>query len=400
MNPSSLRTLMLCFGVIALSACGKSAEQPMAPPTPEVGVVQAQPSNTPLVQNQVGRLSSFRTADVRARVPGILLKRVYSEGSDVKTGQVLFEIDPAPLQAALAAAQANLAQAQATAVNNKAAAARAQALIGQHYVAQSDLDTALANERTANATVKQQQANVQAAQINLGYTKVTSPIDGRAGQQQVTEGALVGQTDATLLTTVDQIDPLYVNFTMSVADLGRMRSAASAGNVTLTDQDKATVQITLPDGSTYGEKGTLDFSDTSVNPNTGAVNLRALIPNKDRQLLPGMYVTIAANLGEQNKVFLIPQAAVARDTKGAYVLVVAQDGKVVRKNITAANVSAGNWIVTDGLAAGDQVIVSGLQTVKEGGQAKAAPYQPGQDPAGPSQGKPGPDGGKAPAGKQ
>jgi membrane fusion protein (multidrug efflux system) len=346
-----------------------------------------------LVQNQVGRLSSFRTADVRARVPGILLKRVYAEGSDVKTGQVLFQIDPAPLQAVLAAAQANLAQAQATAVNNKAAAARAQALIGQHYVSQSDLDTAMANERTANATVKQQQANVQSAQINLGFTKVVSPIDGRAGQQQVTEGALVGQSDATLLTTVDQVDPLYVNFTMSVADLGRMRSAATSGSVTLTDQDKATVQITLPDGSTYGQKGTIDFSDTSVNPNTGAVNLRALIPNKERQLLPGMYVTIAANLGEQNKIFLIPQAAVARDTKGAYVLVVGQDSKVARKNITAANSSGANWVVTDGLAAGDQVIVSGLQTVKEGGQAKAAPYQPGQDPAGP-------DGGKAPAGKQ
>lgn len=378
MKPLPLRTSLLCFGLIALSACGKKQEAPKAPPTPEVGVVQAQLSSAPLVQNQVGRLSAFRTADVRARVPGILQKRVYNEGSDVKAGQVLFIIDPAPLQAELDQSQANLASAQATALNNKAAADRARGLIGKNYVSRSDLDTAVANERTANAAVKQAQAAVQTARINLSYTKVESPIDGRASQQQVTEGALVGQGDTTLLTTVDQVDPLYVNFTVSIGDLATMRRAAASGGVTLRDQDKATVTITLPDGSTYDEKGTLDFSDTQVNPSTGAVSLRAVIPNKDRTLLPGTYVTIAADLGEQNKVFLIPQAAVARDTKGAYVMTVAGDGKVVRKNISAANTSGSNWIVTNGLATGDQVIVSGLQTVKEGGQAKASPYQPSQ----------------------
>jgi membrane fusion protein (multidrug efflux system) len=401
MKPLPLRTSLLCFGVIALSACGKGAEAPKAPPTPEVGVIQAQPSNTPLVQNLVGRLSPFRTADVRARVPGILLKRTYNEGSDVKTGQVLFEIDPAPLKAELDSAEANLAQAQATAVNNKAAANRARSLIGKNYVSRADLDTAEANERTSAAAVKQSQAAVQSARINLSYTKVTSPIDGRAGQQQVTEGALVGQSDTTLLTTVDQLDPLYVNFTMSISDLNQMRQAQHAGNVTLTAQEKATVQITLPDGSPYGQVGTLDFSDTSVNPTTGAVNLRALLPNGERQLLPGTYVTIAANLGEQNKVFLIPQQGLVRDTKGAYVMVVGQDGKVARKNVTANSTSGSNWIVTAGLAPGDQVIVSGLQTVKEGGQAKASVVQPGQSeaPAGAPAQAPA-DGGKAPAGKQ
>jgi membrane fusion protein (multidrug efflux system) len=400
MNPLSVRTLMLCFGVIALSACGKSAEPPKAPPPPEVGVVQAQPSTAPLVQNQVGRVSSFRTADVRARVPGILLKRVYNEGSDVKTGQVLFKIDPAPLKAVLDSSIANLAQAQATAVNDHAAANRARGLIGKQYIAQQDLDTAEAAERTSAAAVKQAQANVESARINLSYTDVTSPIDGRAGQQQVTEGALVGQSDTTLLTTVDQLDPLYVNFTVSVGDLNRMRRAASTGSVTLTAQDKATVQLTLPDGSLYDQLGTLDFSDTSVNPSTGTVNLRALIANKDRVLLPGTYVTIAANLGSQNKVFLIPQPAVARDTKGAYVFVVGQDGKVARKNIAADNSSGSNWIVTGGLTAGDQVVVSGLQTIKEGGQAKAAPWQPNQDAPGAAPAKPAADGGTAPAGKQ
>jgi membrane fusion protein, multidrug efflux system len=399
MNPLSVRSLMLCLGVIALSACGKS-EPPKAPPTPEVGVVQAEPSTAPLVQNQVGRVSSFRTADVRARVPGILLKRVYNEGSDVKTGQVLFKIDPAPLKAVLDSSIANLAQAQATAVNDHAAANRARGLIGKQYIAQQDLDTAEAAERTSAAAVKQAQANVESARINLSYTDVTSPIDGRAGQQQVTEGALVGQSDTTLLTTVDQLDPLYVNFTVSVGDLNQMRRAASAGNITLTAQDKATVQLTLPDGSLYDQLGTLDFSDTSVNPSTGTVNLRALIANKDRVLLPGTYVTIVANLGSQNKIFLIPQPAVARDTRGAYVFVVGQDGKVARKNITADASTGSNWIVTAGLTTGDQVVVSGLQTIKEGGQAKAAPWKPDQAAPGANPGQPAPDAAKAPAGKQ
>lgn len=401
MKPLPLRTSLLCFGVIALSACGKTDNAPKAPPTPEVGVIAAQPSNTALIQNQVGRLSAYRSADVRARVPGVLLKREYDEGTEVKAGQVLFQIDPAPLKAELDAQLANLAQAQATAANNKAIATRNQGLIAKHYVAQQDLDTAIANQRTADAAVKQQQAAVQTARINLGFTKVTSPIDGRASQQQVTEGALVGQTDQTLLTTVDQVDPLYVNFTMSVSDLNQLRQANQKGGITLSAQDKATVAITLPDGSKYDQPGTLDFSDVQVNPATGAVSLRAKIPNADRTLLPGMFVTVAANLGEQNKIFLISQAAVARDTKGAYVMTVGQDGKVVRKNITTGNTNGPNWIVTDGLAAGDQVIVSGLQTVKEGGTAKATPYNPdqsgapaanqGQQPAGDA---------KAPAAKQ
>ncbi len=220
------------------------------------------------------------------------------------------------------------------------------------------------------------QANVQTARINLGYANVTSPIDGRAGQQQVTEGALVGNGEATLLTTVDQIDPLYVNFTMSVASLEQMRRAQSSGNVTLADPDKASVQITLPDGSAYGEPGTLDFSDTSVNPATGSVNLRATVPNPKHNLLPGMYVTLNANLGEQHKVFLIPQQAVQRDTSGTYVMTVGKDGNVVRKDVTTTDMRDGDWVVSDGLAAGDQVVVSGVQKVKAGAPAKATPWQP------------------------
>lgn len=406
MKSSLLRTPALCLTLLAIAACSKGQNpQQQKMPTPEVGVVKAEPTNSPLTRDLVGRLSSFRSADVRARVAGVLLKRVYDEGTDVKKDQVLFLIDPAPLKAALDSALAELAQAQATAVNNKIAAKRAHDLAPKGYIAKSDLDTADANERTANATVQQMQANVQTARINLGYTHVTSPIDGRAEQQQVTEGALVGQSDTTLLTTVDQIDPLYVNFTMSASELEKMRSAQTAGGVTLADQSKTSVQIIMPDGSRYGQDGTLDFSSATVDATTGSVNLRAKIPNPQHSLLPGLYVTIKANLGEQHNVYLIPQAALQRDTTGAYVMVVGDDGKVARKNVAADQSSGSNWIITSGLKPNDQIIVSGLQTVKEGADAKTQPWQPGQDagnnPPGQSQSPSAPaQGSKAPSDKQ
>jgi membrane fusion protein (multidrug efflux system) len=377
MKFSSPSMPLLCLSLLALAACGKGKEQgPPQMPPPEVGVIQVQPQSSPLTKDLVGRLSPYRSADVRARVAGVLLKRTYDEGTNVKRGQLLFQIDPAPLKAVLDAAQASLAQAQATYTNNKITAQRVRELAPKGYVSKSDLDNALAAERTAAAAVQAARANVQTARINLGYASVTAPIDGRAGQQQVTEGALVGNGEATLLTTVEQIDPLYVNFTMSVDSLGQMRRAQSSGNVTLAAQDKASVQITLPDGSAYSEPGVLDFSDTSVNPATGSVNLRATIPNPKHGLLPGMYVTLKANLGEQHKVFVVPQLAVQRDTSGTYVMTVGKDGNAKRKNVTTSDMRDGNWIVSDGLASGDQVVVSGLQKVKDGAPAKASPWKP------------------------
>jgi len=373
MKSSLLRTPMLCLGLLVLAACSKVQGPPQMPP-PEVGVFTAQPQNSPLTRDLVGRLSSYRSADVRARVPGVLLKRNYDEGTDVKKGQMLFQIDPAPLKAALAASSAALAQAQATHTNDSITAQRVRELAPKGYVSKSDLDNALAAERTSAAAVQAAQANVQSARINLGYADVAAPIDGRAGQQQVTEGALVGNGEATLLTTIDQIDPLYVNFTMSVASMEQMRRAQSSGNVTLAEPDQASVQVTLPDGSAYGEPGVLNFSDTTVNPATGSVNLRATIPNPKHSLLPGMYVTLKANLGQQNKVFLVPQQSVQRDTVGAYVMTVGSDGKVARKDVTTTDMSGSNWVVTDGLKPGDQVVVSGIQNVKDGAPAKASPW--------------------------
>jgi membrane fusion protein (multidrug efflux system) len=391
MKPSLLRTALLCLGLLALSACGKSNENgPQKMPPPEVGVIKAQPQSSPLTRDLVGRLSAYRSADVRARVAGVLLKRTYDEGTNVKQGQLLFQIDPAPLKASLNAAQASLAQARATYTNNKVTAARVRELAPKGYVSKSDLDNALAAERTSAAAVQAAQASVQTARINLGYANVTAPIAGRAGQQQVTEGALVGNGEATLLTTIDQIDPMYVNFTMSVDALEQMRQAQSSGNVTLAERNKASVQITMPDGSAYGEPGVLDFSDIAVNPATGAVNLRAVVPNPQRTLLPGMYVTLKAQFGQQHKVFLIPQQAVLRDTVGAYVMVVGTDGKVARKDVTLGGTTGSKWVVREGLQTGDQVVVSGIQNAKVGEPARPTPWHPasgsssGQPPAAPN----------------
>ena len=376
---TSIRTLAIAGAILLLSACGKGDEAAAgaagAMPPPEVGVVVAKKSNVPLHQEMVGRLAPFRSADVRARVPGVVQKRVYEEGSDVREGQVLFLIDPAPLRASLGQSQASLAQAQASYANAKADADRARQLLPQKFISKSDYDNALATERSAAAAIQAARAAVDAAQINPGYATVRAPIAGRAGKQQVTEGALVGQGTATLLTTVDQIDPLYVNFSMSVSELAQARRLQSNGQA-------PQVQVQLPDGTVYAHAGELDFSGDVVDPETGSVSLRAQLPNPDKQLLPGTFVSFGITLGQVPDAFLIPQVAVQRDAKGAYVLVVGQDGKVARKDVKAERAQGSDWIVTDGLAGGEQVVVSGVQRAQPGQPAKASPWQPpGAQPA-------------------
>ena len=219
--------------------------------------------------------------------------------------------------------------------------------------------------------MKQAEAALANARINLGYATVRSPISGRAGKQQVTEGALVGQGTATLLTTVDQIDQLYVNFSLSVSELEQIRRAQGASS-----QGETQVQVILPDGTVYQRPGVMDFSGDVVDPATGAIALRARIPNPDKTLLPGTYVTLKATLGNQPNAFLVPQAALQRDAGGSYVLVVGGDGKVARKGVTADRSQGGNWVISSGLAAGDQVVVSGIQRAVPGEAAKATPWQP------------------------
>ena len=373
---SPLRIFALATALtLALAACKKPQEQ-AAPPPPDVGVIEAKPQTLPLQRELVGRLSPFRSADVRARVAGVLLKRTYEEGSNVKQGQALFQIDPAPLRASLAAAEAALAAARASHANAAATAGRARTLAPQNYVSRADLDNAEAAERSSAAAVQQAQAAVASARINLGYASVAAPIAGVAGKQQVTLGALVGQGEATLLTTVDQIDPLYVNFSMTADELSALRAAQDKGAVALAGGGKTTVQVNLPDGSAYAHEGTLDFSATTVDPATGAVSLRAQLPNPEHVLLPGTFVSFKASLGQRNNAFLIPQQAVQRDAQGSYALLVGKDGNVLRKDLVLDGQQGGNWLVSSGLDAGDQVIVSGVQKVKPGTPAKPSPWQP------------------------
>lgn len=391
----AFRLITLASAALLLSACAEPAAPP-APPPPQVEVITVQPQTVSLQRDLVGRLAPFRSADVRARVAGVLRERTYEEGSDVTEGDVMFRIDPAPLQASLAAAQAALAQSQATYTNSRVAAERGRGLVPKNYISKSDMDNLEAAERSAEAAVQQARSMVTSARINLDYATVRAPISGRAGKQQVTEGALVGEGTATLLTTVDQIDPLYVNFSMSASEHEQLMQAQDAGNVALAGAGQTSVQVAFSDGTVYGQEGTLDFSSTVVDPATGAISLRAQVPNEGQRLLPGMFVTLKVRFGERHNTFLVPQAAVLRDAAGPYAMVLDASDTVVRKTLTTDSAQNGQWLVTAGLAAGDRVIVSGVQKVAEGSPAVVAPPKasaPANPPSPPADASSAPDAG-------
>jgi membrane fusion protein (multidrug efflux system) len=363
-----------------LAGCGSSAPEKAAPPPPVI-VTIAHSQQIPLTRAFTGRLSAYREANVLARVPGVLLKRWYREGSKVEAGQRLFEIDPAPYQAALDAALATLAQARANAVNAHITAQRDRVLIKAHLVSESQLDTDEAAERSTAALVQQAQANVESARINLGYTDVTSPITGIAGEQQVTEGAMVGQGTPTLLTTVDQINPIYVNFDEPAAEQEQLAADAEAGLLRPAGP-RAEVQLTLPNGRPYGKPGRLDFRAATVDPTTGTIALRAILPNANHQLLPGMFVNVRLAVGTAIHAFLLPQAALQRNASGdPYVLTVSPDDTVVEKSVQTEGTRGDDWIVSKGLANGDRVIVSGIQEARPGKKVtvKTSRSVPGPD---------------------
>lgn len=367
MKPSHLFPALL-GATLFLIACEQKTPQgtPATMPTPEVTVVIAQAKSVPVNRELVGRLAPTRVSEVRARVAGIILQRVYTEGTDVKQGDVLYLIDPAPLQAALHAKEAALAKAQADAANAAATSKRYRELGTKQVISRQDVDSAQAAERSTAAAVMQAQADVERAKLDLGYATVTAPIDGRAGRALVTEGALVGQGEATQLTTIEQIDPIYVNFSQSVSELRELQSSSSRDAPLM-------VNLMLPDGSDYPHQGTLDFSDLAVGPLTGAVSLRAVLPNPEHSLLPGMFIKLRLTTAVLDQAFVLPQAALSRDTQGGYVMVVGEDGKVDQRRVTIHGMTSADWILTGGLKNGDQVIVEGLQKVKAGGEAKAAP---------------------------
>ncbi len=372
---AAVRAIALLGGASAavlLVGCGATQPKPTAQ-APLVKTVTVEPQQVPLTEQFVGRLSAHREANVLARVAGVLLKRYYTEGTEVHAGQPLFQIDPAPYRAALDADLAALSEAKANATNAAVTLQRDRALIGTHLISQSQFDTDQAAARSTSALVQQAEANVESARINLGYTHVTSPISGIAEEQQVTEGALVGQGTATLLTTVDQINPIYVNFNEPAALQEQLTAELQAGRVALAGP-KARVQLLLSDGTDYGQPGELDFRAASVDPSTGTIALRGIIPNAHDHLLPGMFVHVRLAVGRALKAFLVPQAAVQRDSTGAaYVLTVNGRDTVEKKPVETEGTSGSDWIVWRGLAAGERVIVSGLQNAQPGAKVDLQP---------------------------
>jgi membrane fusion protein, multidrug efflux system len=357
---------------LLVGACSHSA--PPAAPPPQVGVVTARATDIPVTRNYPGRLAATLTAEVRARVTGIVLKRVYKEGSDVKAGDVLFRIDPAPVEATLRAAEGQLGQAEAAAHDATLKASRSKQLGATGLLAKQDVDDAVATAAQAVAAVKSAGANVENARINLGYATVTAPISGRAGRAMVTQGALVSPTDTNPLTTVQVIDPIYANFSEPMAEVERLRKAEKSGALKLTAPDQAQVRIVLPDGTVYAHTGSLDFTDLAVDPTTGAVDLRALIPNPDHVLLPGMFVTIRLTLATLHDAFLLPQSAIQRGNQGAYVYLVGTDNKLVQNPVDLGEQHGADWIVQGGLAAGAKVVVSGVQKAQPGEKVEPMPY--------------------------
>jgi membrane fusion protein (multidrug efflux system) len=372
-----IAALAACAAVV-LAGCGRSDAQTKAPAQPPaVSVVTVHPTNVPVTIELPGRTSPYLVAQVRARADGIVLKRDYVEGSLVKTGQRLYAIDPAPYVAQLANAQAALQKAQANLVTMTAQAERFKPLVAINAVSKQDYDNAVATQGQAEADVATGKAMVETAKINLGYTSVISPITGRSGISQVTQGGYVQASAATLMTTVQQIDPIYVDLTQSSVQGLQLRRDAAAGTLKLKGAGQAAVSLTLEDGRPYPRKGALQFSDITVDPSTGAVTVRALMPNPDSTLLPGMFVRARIDEGQVDNVFLVPQEGVTHDPKGAATaLVVGSDNKVAVRTVQLHGTHGTDWVVDAGLNDGDRVIVAGLQKVRPGAVVAATEVKP------------------------
>ncbi len=379
------RALAACVAAAAalLSACGPKSGDAGAqsagaagPPPAEVGVITMAPRSVGLVTELPGRLEASRVAQVRARAAGILQQRLFREGSDVKAGQALFRIDEAPYRAAYQSAQAALARAQANLSQASAQAERFKPLVEANAISKQDYVNAVAAQAQAKADVAAGTAALQTAQINLGYASVVSPISGRIGRALVTEGALVGQGEATQLAVVQQINPMYVNFTQSTTEVLNLRKALAGGRVKrATTAQAASVRVLLEDGSEYAHAGRLLFSDLTVDTTSGQIMLRAEVPNPDGLLLPGMYVRVRIEQAQANDAFVLPQQAVMRSTQGDSVMVVSADGKVAPRPVRVGPAEGGQWVVLDGLKTGEQVMVDGFQKLRGTAPVKPVPWQ-------------------------
>jgi len=383
-SPQTIKGLALAMAfALLLTACGSADPQseggagsgrggrggPGGPT--QVGYVVVQQGSAPIEQELPGRVSAYQVSEVRPQVSGVILRRLFREGSIVRRGQTLYQIDPSIYQAAAAEAAANLRSARASAEAARARAARYKPLAAMEAIAKQDYTDAVAQARQAEAAVAQNDAALRSAQINVRFTRVPAPITGRIGLSNVTEGALVTANQADTLTTITRLDPVYVDIQESAADLLALRKALSQGGVSSTI---AQVRLKLPDGSFYGFTGTVEFSQVLVDQNTGTVTLRARFANPEAVLLPGMFVTAQFAQAVDTSAFLVPQAGVSRDPKGnATVWVVGPGNRAVQRAVVADRTQGQYWVVTQGLAAGEKVITQGTANLRDGAPIKPVP---------------------------
>jgi membrane fusion protein (multidrug efflux system) len=382
-----IMTLVRCLSPIAavvallftLSGCGEKPAAAQASaggmPPPEVSIVTVAPQRIVMTTELPGRVEATRIAQVRARVPGIVLKRVFREGSEVKAGETLFRIDSAPFQATFNSTQAAVAKAEANLAQANLKVQRYKPLVETNAISKQEYDDALTAQKQAAADLASAKAAQDTARLNLGHATVTAPISGRIGRAQVTEGALVGQGEATPLATIQQLHPVYVNLTQSSAEMMQLQRAMSSGRLKRVGPDEAKVTLVTDDGRVYPHEGKLLFSDFSVEESTGAVSLRAQVPNPDRLLLPGMYVRARLEQAVSENAITVPQQAVQRSPSGASVMLVGPDEKVTPQPVKVEGAHGDAWIISEGLKAGDRVIVEGFQKAKPGAPVKPVPWK-------------------------
>jgi len=370
-------TIALCaplFSILWLVGCNGQTEAQQAAQAPEVAVVVIQPQRVELSTELPGRTSPYRIAEIRPQVSGIVQKRLFQEGADVKAGQLLYQIDSAPFQVAHESARASLAKAQANLPSLKLKAERYKELLAEDAVSRQDYDDAAASVEQSRAEVEYWKAAVEAARINLGYTRVAAPISGRIGKSSVTDGALVTAYQPAPLAVIQQLDPIYVDVTQSSAELLRLRRNLESGRLSADGETSRKVRLLLEDGAPYPQEGTLQFRDVTVDPTTGSFTLRIVVPNQRNLLLPGMFLRAVVQEGVMEQAILAPQQGIIRTPKGEPVAwVVDESGKVQQRPLTLNRTIGNAWLISSGLAAGDRVIVEGMLNVRPGTVVKAVP---------------------------
>jgi membrane fusion protein (multidrug efflux system) len=376
----SRRALALCAGALAaglgLAACSKpESPKPAARPPAEVRVITSRTETVPVIQEHVGRVAAYRSVEVRARVEGILEKRHFTEGTEVKRGQLLYTIDPTPYQTVLNDARAEVARAEANLANTRSREQRYAPLVKENAISRQDYDDALTAVKQNEALLASARGAVERAQINLGYTRVVANESGRIGATLVPEGRLVGKGEATHLTTIDRLEPVYVNFTMADRDALVFKRAMSTGEIREADGGSR-ARVFLPDGTEYDKLGKLDFTDSRVDPNTGTISLRAVMPNPGQSLLPGMYVRVEFISAKRPDTLLVPQQAVIKTPTGHIAWVIDKEGRATRRDLVVGQWLREDWIIERGLGAGETVVVDGYQKLQPGAPVKAVPWTP------------------------